>query len=63
MTRLIRYLREARAELGRVTWPTRTQVLEGTQTVLLFLVLFTALLFAMDYLLINIFQWSGVLPR
>lgn len=63
MNRLIRYLREARAELGRVTWPTRNQVIEGTQTVLLFLALFTALLFAMDYLLINIFQWSGVLPR
>lgn len=63
MTRLIRYLREARAELGRVTWPTRNQVIEGTQTVLLFLALFTALLFAMDYLLINIFRWSGVLPR
>lgn len=34
--RIVRYFQEARAELARVTWPTREQIVEGTQAVLLF---------------------------
>lgn len=36
--RIVRYFQEARAELARVTWPTREQIVEGTQAVLLFTV-------------------------
>ena len=36
--RIVRYFQEARAELARVTWPTREQSVEGTQAVLLFTV-------------------------
>ena len=42
--RLIRYFQEARAELARVTWPTREQVVEGTQAILLFTLAFTVIL-------------------
>ena len=42
--RLIRYFQEARAELARVTWPTREQVVEGTQAILLFTLAFRVIL-------------------
>jgi preprotein translocase subunit SecE len=38
----VNYLRNSRAELGRVTWPTRKEVLQATEATLLF-VLITAL--------------------
>ncbi|WP_105318567.1 preprotein translocase subunit SecE [Thermus tenuipuniceus] len=37
-TRIVRYFQEARAELARVTWPTREQIVEGTQAILVFTV-------------------------
>jgi preprotein translocase subunit SecE len=40
--RLVQYLRNSRAELTRVTWPTRDEVLQATQATLVF-VLITAL--------------------
>jgi len=36
--RIVRYFQEARAELSRVTWPTREQIVEGTQAILVFTV-------------------------
>lgn len=42
MKRLMQYLRNSRAELARVTWPTREEVLQSTQATLVF-VLITAL--------------------
>lgn len=42
MNRVIQYLRNSRAELGRVTWPTRNEVIQSTQATLVF-VLLTAL--------------------
>ena len=42
MKRLVLYLRNSRAELARVTWPTRDEVVQATQATLVF-VLITAL--------------------
>jgi len=36
LARLINYFREARAELARVTWPSREEVIQATEAVLLF---------------------------
>ncbi|GAB5603586.1 preprotein translocase subunit SecE [Thermus sp. FJN-A] len=36
LARIVRYFQEARAELARVTWPTREQIVEGTQAILIF---------------------------
>lgn len=47
---LIRYFRDARAELARVTWPNREQVLQGTGSVLVFVITLTLLIFALDSL-------------
>jgi preprotein translocase subunit SecE len=45
---VVRYFREARGELSRVSWPTRAQVLEGTQVVLVFIVVLTLIIFGLD---------------
>lgn len=42
------YFRDSREELSRVTWPTRAQLWEGTQAVLLFLVALTLIIYLMD---------------
>ena len=45
---LIQYFREAREELSRVTWPSRTDVIEGTQAVLIFVVALTVVVWLLD---------------
>ena len=47
---LMQYLRDSRAELARVTWPSRQAVIEGTQAVLIFVVALTLIVFGMDSL-------------
>jgi preprotein translocase subunit SecE len=42
------YFREAWEELKRGSWPSREEVLQGTQTVLLFLAIMTLVLWIMD---------------
>ncbi|MGC8877564.1 preprotein translocase subunit SecE [Thermus sp.] len=42
--RIVRYFQEARAELARVTWPTREQIVEGTQAILVFTAVFMVIL-------------------
>lgn len=46
--RILRYFQEARAELARVTWPTREQIIEGTQAILLFTLAFMVILSVYD---------------
>ena len=46
---LIQYFRDSREEFARVSWPTRQQVLEGTQAVLIFVVALTLIIFALDF--------------
>lgn len=36
LRRILRYFQEARAELSRVTWPSREEILQSTEAVLLF---------------------------
>ena len=45
---IVGYFRESLDELRRVNWPTRDEVIQGTQTVLIFVIGFTLLLYAMD---------------
>ncbi|MBZ9751033.1 preprotein translocase subunit SecE [Deinococcus sp. HMF7604] len=53
---LIQYFRDSRAELSRVSWPSRAQVLEGTQAVLIFVVALTLIVYAMDFVFRNLIQ-------
>ena len=54
--KIIQYLQDSRAELARVTWPTRQGVIEGTQAVLIFVVALTLVVFAMDSLFGGLIQ-------
>jgi preprotein translocase subunit SecE len=58
-----RFLAEVRAELGRVTWPTRREVWATTIVVILTSMLFGAYLWTIDILLswvqVRLFRWFG----
>lgn len=47
--RLVRFLREVVAELRKVIWPTRKQMITYTSVVLVFLAVMTAFVFGLDY--------------
>ena len=53
---LIQYFRDSRAELGRVSWPTRQQVFEGTQAVLIFVVALSFIVYVLDLLFSNLIR-------
>lgn len=48
------YLRNSRAELGRVTWPSRKEVIQATEATLLFVVITALFLFVADLTLGNL---------
>lgn len=50
----MQYLRNSRAELGRVTWPTRDEVIQATQATLLFVLLTSIFLLIADTTLGNL---------
>ena len=54
MKRILQYLRNSRAELGRVTWPTRSEVVQATQATLLFVLITVAFLLVADTTLGNL---------
>lgn len=51
--KLTTYLRNSRAELGRVTWPTRNEVVQSTQATLVFVVITLVFLLVADLTLGN----------
>jgi preprotein translocase subunit SecE len=50
----MRYLRNSRAELGRVTWPSRGEVIQATQATLIFVLLTAMFLLITDTTLGNL---------
>ncbi len=52
----LQYLRNSRAELGRVTWPTRKEVMQSTQATLLFVVITALFLLVADVTLGNLIK-------
>ncbi len=54
MKGLLRYLQNSRAELGRVTWPTRDEVIQSTQATLVFVLLTLAFLMVVDAIFGNL---------
>ncbi len=54
MKRFLQYLRNSRAELGRVTWPTRSEVLQSTQATLIFVIITVIFLLIADTTLGNL---------
>jgi preprotein translocase subunit SecE len=56
MNGLVQYFKDARAELGRVTWPSREQVIEGTQAVLVFVIALTVVVYLYDLIFGNLIK-------
>ena len=52
--RLVQYLRNSRAELARVTWPTRVEVVQATQATLVFVIITAIFLLFADTTLGNL---------
>ena len=48
MNAIVKYLRNSRAELSRVTWPTRSEVWQATQATLVFVLLTSFFLLIAD---------------
>jgi preprotein translocase subunit SecE len=58
---LISYFRESWEELKRVSWPTREEIIQGTQTVLIFVLGLTALFGILDFVF-HLAIGRGLLP-
>ena len=56
MRGFLQYLRNSRAELGRVTWPSRPEVIQSTQATLVFVVLTALFLLLADTTLGNLIR-------
>ena len=54
MNRFLQYLRNSRAELARVTWPTRAEVIQATQATLIFVIMTVIFLLIADTTLGNL---------
>jgi preprotein translocase subunit SecE len=51
---LLQYLRNSRAELGRVTWPTRKEIVQATQATIIFVVITVLFLLLADFVMRNL---------
>lgn len=54
MKGILEYLRNSRAELRRVTWPTRAEVIQATQATIIFVILTVLFLLVADTTLGNL---------
>lgn len=57
MKKIINFIIESYAELKKVSWPTRDDVVAQTMVVIVSLVIVSALLFLFDIFSINLIKW------
>ena len=46
---IVNYLKEVKAEIKKVSWPSKAIVKDNTQVVIIFSAIFGAIIFGMDY--------------
>lgn len=56
MQRVISFLKEARAELGKVTWPTRKELMESTVLVIVSVIAVSIFIGAVDFVFNQLLQ-------
>ena len=56
-SRITKYFRETKAELKKVSWPAKTQLIHNTLIILVFIAIFTIILSALDVGFGKLFQW------
>lgn len=54
--RLGQYFRDVRAEMGRVVWPTRPEVINSSLVVIVTLIFFVAFTFVVDSIAVQVLQ-------
>ncbi len=52
-----KYIREVRQETGKVTWPTRREVVVSTVTVVIMVIIASAFFMVVDAVISNIVEW------
>ena len=57
MQRFIGFLKEARAELAKVTWPTRQELYESTILVIVSVILITVFIGVVDFVFNKLLQF------
>ena len=57
MQRFMEFLKEARAELVKVTWPTRKELYESTILVIVSVILITVFIGAVDFVFNKLLQF------
>ena len=59
--RLSKYFGDVRAELKRVVWPTRPEIINSSIVVIITLVFFTLFTFVLDQLVLLIINWIAAI--
>ncbi len=55
-SRMVRFFKDVRLELKKVTWPTKKQAVKNTLVVIVFLIIVGVLVFLIDLLFQGIFR-------
>ena len=57
-----KFFKETKAELKKVTWPTKNQLFHNTGIILVFIIIFTIILSLLDFGFQQLFAWfTGLL--
>lgn len=60
--KLVKFLKETKSELKKVTWPTKKQLFHNTGIILVFIIIFTIILSLLDFGFQQLFAWfTGLL--
>ena len=54
---LIKYFKDCKAELKKVTWPTKEQLIHNTGIIIAFIIIFTVILSVLDFGFAKLFQF------
>ncbi|MDA3936534.1 MAG: preprotein translocase subunit SecE [Actinomycetota bacterium] len=61
LARMMRYFSDVRAEMRRVVWPTRTEVINSSLVVIVTLIVFITFIFAVDSASLGIVTWISTI--
>ena len=56
-TKIAKFLTDVRAEMAKVSWPTRPELLNSTMIVAVVSILFTIYIFSADYILSTVMRF------
>ncbi len=62
LARMKKFFKETKAELKKVTWPSKDQLLHNTGVIIVFIIIFTIILSVLDFGFQELFTWfTGLL--